>query len=239
MNLNIIICEDEPEHLIQVVGFLKRFGQESGHTIQIVTFSSGEELLADYPDTADILILDIRMGDVSGMDAAKEIRRRGKNVPIIFLTSLAQYALEGYDVQAVSFLLKPVPYETLREKLTLVAQRLARERGHILKLKNNTGICLIPVKDIDYVEAQKHQVIVCHEGKKDAFLLPISQMEDELVSDGFFRCHKGYLINMKRIRRIEADAILMDGGLSVPLSRHRRAEFLKAFDAFMGEQMYG
>ena len=239
MPRNIVICEDEPEYTIQVMECLKRCGRELGEELRIQNFSSGEALLDRWPPETQVLILDIRMGDISGMDAARELRRRGVGIPIIFLTSLAQYALEGYDVRAFSFLLKPVEYASLRDRLRSAFRLLDEERGEVLRLKNAGGISIIPVNSIDYAESQRHTAILVHGGTRESFQLPMKELEQALEGKGFFRCHKGYLVNLRRIRRIEAEMLLMENGDRVPLSRHRRTEFLDAFEQCMGERIYG
>jgi len=178
------------------------------------------------------------MGGVSGLEAARELRSRGDKVRIIFLTSLPQYALEGYEVQAYSFLLKPVLYATLADKLKGIFRLMDEETGKVLKLKNSRGITLIPVKSIIYAESQKHNVILVHENGRDIFQLAMKDLEEQ-VGGGFFRCHKGYIVNLCMVSQIGPEFLIMGNGDRVPVSRHRRADFIRYFRAYMGDRLCG
>ena len=115
---HVAVCDDESMSRNLLCGYIDRFGAETGKALRRAVFSSANELLRDYPNGLDLLLLDIRMGGIDGMTAAKEIRAFDSQVCLIFITTEHQFALEGYSVRAFGFLKKPVGYTQFRHELT-------------------------------------------------------------------------------------------------------------------------
>lgn len=231
---NVVICDDEKGMRDQLTGYLERLQPLTGESFQVTCLSSGEELLTQFPSDTDILLLDIQMGPISGMEAAKALRERYRHLCVIFITSQIQYALEGYAVHAFGFLRKPVQFGQFRQQMTDALALLSARQGVMVTLKAGGESHRINCNDIYYIEARGHTITVSFGNWKQEYSANIGSLESELEQCGFFRCHKSILVNLRLIQKISQSDVLMLNGETVPLSRHRRREFLIAFSQQAG-----
>lgn len=231
---HVVICDDEETMCEQLCGYLQRLSDATGEPFQTTVLSSGEELLSRFPPHADILLLDIQMGAISGMEALRALRNYYPNLLVIFITSQVQYALEGYSVHAFGFLRKPVQFGQFRLQMSDALATLSKQQGQMVTLKNSSGIYRINSNDIYYIESWRHTVTVSFQNHKQQYNADLGALEQQLSGHGFCRCHKSVLVNLRHIRQVGLRDILMLNGDSVPLSRHRKAEFSAAFAREMG-----
>ena len=234
MRRKIAVCDDEKAMLRQLSQYLAQIQEETGERCDLFYYASAEELLAHMPGDIQIILLDISMGDMTGMECAKALRGRGCGAEILFITSMTQYALEGYEVHAFAFLPKPLVYGELKARLTDCFTHLDREKRAILPVDTAGGVELLPIEDILYAEVYQHETSFALPDRKVTGTLQLSQAEARLTPHGFFRCHRSYLVNMARIGRIDSDTLTMPNGVAIPVSRHRRKAFLDAFANYMG-----
>lgn len=234
---HVAVCDDESMSRNLLCGYIDRFGTETGKALRRAVFPSANELLRDYPKGLDLLLLDIRMGGIDGMTAAKEIRAFDPQVCLIFITTEHQFALEGYSVRAFGFLKKPVGYTQFRHELTSALNHIdsLRARDDCVLLKSGGQTERLPVSGILYCEVRNHSVEVCLQGGVRSYRCQMKELEELLTPYGFFRCHASYLVNSAHIARIEADSLLLDSGNRVPVSQHRRKAFLSALSRYMGD----
>ena len=234
MSRKIAVCDDEKAMLRQLSQYLAQIQDETGESYDLFYYASAEELLAHMPRDVQAILLDISMGDMTGMECAKALRAQGCEAAILFITSMTQYALEGYEVHAFAFLPKPLVYAELKARLTDCFARADRSKRAILPLETAGGVELLPIEDILYAEVYQHETSFVLPGRKVTGTLQLSQAEARLAPHGFFRCHRSYLVNMARIGRIDPDALTMPDGAVIPISKHRRRAFLDAFANYMG-----
>lgn len=229
----IMICDDEPEFRDQIRQSLEDYQRKNGVSFSVSACGSGEELLQVMAADTDVLLLDIKMKDMTGMEAARELRRRGSPVLIVFITTMTQYALEGYQVHAYGFLKKPLSPEQLHWQMTEILAHLQKKRGRQVLLSTNFRTDVVNSREIVYAEAYGHDLhLMLADGTGVTHDLPLSELEKRLPQDGFFRCHKSYLVNMSHVKQIGLTELLLEGDVKVPLSRHRRKDFLCAFAKF-------
>jgi two-component system response regulator LytT len=233
----IVICDDDPQLCASLQDYLEKMGRESGQSWRISVFYSGEELLAAWSDDTDILLLDIQMGAVSGMDVARQLRTKSKHVCIIFITAMTQYAVEGYEVHAFGFLKKPVGYERFRHVMEEALHVAAARADRVFSLRRGAEIKQISAGEILYIEACGHEIRVVTEKETLLAGSSLSEFEEQLQGRGFFRCHKGYLIHFAYIKKIDQRSVTMTNGEEIPLSKHRRREFLESFAKFAGVRL--
>lgn len=234
----IAVCDDEQDTARQISAYLKQFGQETGDELQVFYYASAEELLQFMPDDVQILLLDISMGQLSGMQAARQLRARGQEeLFILFITSMTEYAMEGYDVHAFAFLPKPVQYAALRRYLLEVFSRLDREEDATFLLEDGTSHCALRLSELIYIEVYQHDTCFHLAGGTRTVRVAISAVERQLAGRGFFRCHKSYLVNLRHVARMEQDALLLSDGSRIPLSRYRRKELLAAWNRCVGVKL--
>lgn len=234
MRRKIAVCDDEKAMLRQLSQYLAQIQEETGESYDLFYYASAEELLAHMPRDIQAILLDISMGDMTGMECARNLRAQGCEAAILFITSMTQYALEGYEVHAFAFLSKPLVYHELKARLTDCFARMDRTKRTVFPVDTAGGMELLPLEDILYAEVYQHETSFVLPGKRVTGTLQLSQAEARLASHGFFRCHRSYLVNMARIGRIEPDALTMPDGAVIPISKHRRRAFLDAFANYMG-----
>lgn len=234
MRRRIAVCDDEKVMLRQLSQYLNQVQEETGDRYDLFYYTSAEELLDHLPKDVQVILLDISMGDMSGMECARALRERGCEAAVFFITSMTEYALEGYEVHAYAFLPKPLIYSELKGRLTDYFSRMDRNRKAILPVETAGGMELLPIEDILYAEVYQHELSFTLRDRAVTGILQLSQVAERLEPHGFFRCHRSYLVNMAQIRRIDPDTITMQNGAAVPVSKHRRKTFLDAFSNYMG-----
>ena len=229
----VIICDDEQEMRDAVRENLARFQKETGEQFSVAEQPSGESLLFNLTEDTDIIFLDIKMTGITGMDAARKLREKNNNVCIIFITTMTQYAIEGYEVHAFGFLKKPVSYAQFRLQMADTIRHLKPLKAESLTVKTDGEIRKISVSDILYLEVLDHDLKIVLETESVISRIPMKELEEKLKGKGFFRCHKGYTVNLSRIRKIGQNSVEMADGQEIPISKHRRREFLEAYAEFL------
>lgn len=230
----VMICDDEEEMRRAVRENLLRFSDETGERFSVFECDSGEALLFNLTDDTDIVFLDIKMGGINGMDAARRIREKNSKICLIFITTMTQYAIEGYEVHAFGFLKKPLTYAQMRLQMTDVLRHLKPLKAESLNVKTAREIHAVSLPEIVYLEVLDHDLrIVCSDNVVVS-RNSLADMENQLEGKGFFRVHKGYCINLSHVKKIGSDSVLMDNAAELPVSKHRKKEFLEAFAKFAG-----
>ena len=234
MRRKIAVCDDERSMLRQLSQYLTQIQQETGDQYDLFYYTSAEELLTHIHRDVQVILLDISMGGMSGMDCARQLRAGGCTAAIFFITSMTEYALEGYDVQAFAFLPKPLVYGDLKQRLVKYFSTLDNSSRAVLPVETAAGTEILPIDEILYAEVFQHETSFVLPERKVNSLLQLSAVESRLSSHGFFRCHRSYLVNMAHIKSIRQDSVLMPGDIVIPISKYRRKEFMDAYAAFMG-----
>lgn len=227
--IRIALVDDEAQHKTALEKHLAAFfrGKEA---YQCVSFSDALELLDDYDFSYDIIFLDIDMKLSNGMEAAKRLRKIDGRVALIFETQLAQYAVEGYLVDAVGYLVKPIEYYTLSLVMTkaLSALQKSRQTKKIIVMEEDRKT-IVDAADIRYIEVLNHMLIhhTVHGEYRDWNTL--NQREKELTPFSFFRCHRCYLVNLRQVTGIDTarDQVLL-GDTRLPVSRGKKAALMDA-----------
>lgn len=223
---NVAIVEDENAAAERLTAYIQRYAAEFGQQFNITRFYDGEEFLQNYKSVYAVAFLDIQMPRKNGMDTAVELRRYDKNVSIIFITNLVQYALRGYEVDAVSFLLKPVSYYdfSLKFKKALDIYLMNEERSFTVNAPG--GLCRISTDKLMYVEIISHRLHYHLIDDVIEMTGVLSNVERELGSYGFLRCNTCYLVNPKFIVRVKGSEVQV-GDRTLQISRPRRAAFME------------
>lgn len=238
MRYRIAICDDELSILRQISEYLKQIEAEIGDQYDLFFYASGDDLLLHMPRNVHLLFLDIGMQGTSGMDAAKRLREEGSNALIFFITSMVDYALQGYSVHAFSFLSKPILFSEFRRHFLDALNQTEREHSEVIALDTLTGKEILLLSNIFYVEVFQHECVFSTASTQYKTVTQLSDVEKRLtISKGFFRCHRSYLVNMKRIQRIDALSVTMGNGAVIPLSKYRRKDFLDSYSYYMGVRL--
>ncbi len=231
--LKIVVCDDDAETAAAVAGYARRLCDELGCPAEVDAYTDGSLLLDAWPAGVDFLFLDVEMPLVSGMEVAREVRARDSRVAIVFVTSFDRYAVKGYEVGAYRYLLKPLPYERFAEEMAPTFRCAIRERSpHVYLKSEGTVYCLRPY-EILYVETRRNHRIAAHLADRQIEAYgTMAQMETLFADASFFKCHASYLVNLACVASFAPDALVMDDGASIPVSKHRRRALKEAFLAY-------
>ena len=230
--IRVAVVEDNPLDCETLKQNLSRYEQEKGVCIEKAVFSDGEDLVTDYAANYDLILLDIEMAFMNGMETARRVRALDPEVPIIFVTNAPQYAIEGYKVRAMDYILKPVSWFSFCESLDRVFQyRRTRERQY-LTIAMKDGRIRLDVDDICYVEVQDHQLIYNTRNGRYVTKSTIREAEAQLSLPQFFRCNRCYIVNLKYVEAYKGYDVRVNGDL-LQVSRRQRKSFLDALNAYM------
>lgn len=229
MAYRVGICDDEQAQIEYMVSLVSAWSRQSGHSCEIRTFASAEAFLFAYEEDKvfDILLLDIEMRTISGIDLAKRIRSDNNRVEIIFITSHFEFVCEGYEVDALHYLVKPIPEDKLFSVLSKAAGRLSVEPPSVILTCDGETIRLYETQ-ILYVEAFRHYLSIHTRDQVYQIKENISSFEQKL-SSGFFRTHRSYLVSLKSITRISRTSVCLGDVLELPLARGKYDAIHRAF----------
>ena len=231
--LRIAVVEDDTACARQLQEYILRFSRERGETIETEVFTDGAQLVMDYRPVWDILLLDIEMPRMDGMTAAQTVRRADPSVIIIFITNMAKYAIKGYEVDALDFVLNPVTYPQFAMKMKKAAAIAAgRERRYLLLPKDGVEQ-RVSTDDILFVEVINHRLYVHTAGGVYVRSGSMQEMERQLALPQFARCNNSYLVNLRNVVGVRRDAVLVPGH-ELPISRPKRKAFLQTLSDYFG-----
>ncbi len=205
-----------------------------GVTFEIFSFPDGEALLKEYPGRLDLLLLDIAMPKVDGLTAARRIRRDDPDVVLLFISSVTQYAVQGYSVEALDFIVKPVSYMGLKIRLDRALARIRQSRPRMIEVRNADGLFKLSAMDILYVETFRHRIVIHTRERALPAEKSMQSFEKELSGLPFFRCHTSFLVNLRFVDKISGSDLFI-GDQAISISRYRRRELLEAWAAYLGD----
>ncbi|MFS0863960.1 LytR/AlgR family response regulator transcription factor [Fredinandcohnia sp. 179-A 10B2 NHS] len=232
--IRIAIVEDDISYKEQLIEFLHRFEKEIGEKIETETFSDGDEIVENYQAQFDIILMDVQMRFMDGMSAAEEIRKVDSEVVIIFITNMAQYAIKGYAVNALDYVLKPISYFQFSQRLHRAIDRMKKREDHYLTIRVKGGVQRFRVSEIYYVESQGHNLIFSSKSGEFVTSGTMKELETQLSSFSFFRGNKGYLINLEHVEGMN-DSCAIVGGKELLISRNKKKAFMEALTHYWGE----
>lgn len=230
MSLIVSVCDDDATQL----GSLRAMLSEWNPTVRINEYTSAEQFLFSYPDApCDLLLLDIEMGDMNGMELARKLRSKGDMLPIIFITGYSEFMQDGYDVEALHYLLKPVDKDKLFAVLDRYASRYSAD-SRVIFPSGDESVC-VNADDIMYLEAFGKKTQITMKDGKDILCTCGLSAAAEKLDKGFVSCHRSYLVNIEYIRSISKTEVTLDNGRKIPLSRRLYDSVNKAFISFYKE----
>lgn len=223
--LRIAVVEDNPDQANQLVQYLERYGTEHHEDIHSAVFRDGLDIVEEYQPVWDIILLDIEMPLLDGMSAAERIRALDPSVILIFITNMAQYAIKGYEVDAMDFVLKPINYYAFTMKLQKACRVLAQRSTASLMVHTESGTRKLLVSSIRYIEVADHRLIY-HSTQGDFEMFgSLKELESTLGKD-FARCNHCYLVHLKYVDGIQADDVIL-GQDVLKISRTKKKEFVQ------------
>ncbi|MFV0466696.1 MAG: LytR/AlgR family response regulator transcription factor [Lachnospiraceae bacterium] len=231
--IQIAIAEDEMKFQNVLMDYLETYQTEMNQKLKYRLFADGKDLMDHYSDDWNLIFLDIKMKQMDGMETARLIREKNSEVTIVFITTMAKYAIEGYKVDAYDFLLKPLGYQQFHTKLTKMIQLINMRSVHkFLLLPFEDGKEKISTDQILYIEVKNHKLNYITMDKTYIQRGSLSKIEEELYECHFIRCSNSYLVNLKHVSGIEHDYVLV-GADTIPISRSYKKEFIQRASEYL------
>ncbi len=230
-----LIVEDDPQAAETLRAHLERYAAERGTSFSVEILPSALEFL-EGTRPADVVFMDIGLPGVSGMEAAEVMRQTDELTPLIFVTDLAQYAVRGYQVDALDFMVKPVTYEDFALRMGRAMRVMDRNAGGTVSVATDEGLRVIAEKDVVYVEIFRHDLYWHVTGSAQPLHArgTLTRVAEELGAERFCRVSASHLINMGQLALIRPGSIVMSDGTEVVISRRRRREVLETLTRYMG-----
>lgn len=235
--LHIAICDDEQHFADQLQQMLEKYAQDTKESIKITIYNDGSELVAGYETSIDLIFLDIKMDKMNGFKAAEIIRQRDAEVAIIFLTTLAQYGLEGYKYQATNYIIKPMKYARLKSEMDNWLEKNRKNDVSSIVIANNTGKYKVLLKSLRYVETFSRNLLFHTEDEKIICCKSMKEIEQELCGAGFVRCHTSYIVNLFYIKGVKKLEIELLTGERLPISQPKRKAFMEKITEYWGDML--
>ena len=223
------VIEDIAENTKILLNHLQQYEKETGISIHTTSFQNGMDFISDYHPVWDLILLDIEMPLMNGIETARKIRQLDSDVLIIFVTCMAQYAIEGYSVRALDYVLKPVHYYSFASKMDQVMEILStRQKKKLIIHARNEHIRLTP-EQLLYVEVQNH-TLCYHTQQKLLYSTgnqSLTRLAEELANCGFARCHQAFLVNLQYVVRYDKNNVWLPNDM-IPMSRSYYQSFTQA-----------
>lgn len=232
--MNIAIIEDEIKTQKLLKSYFADFTRKKGEEFQISCFDNPITFLANYKANYDIVLMDIELPHMNGMDASHKLREMDKTVTLIFVTNMAQFAVEGYSVNAFDYIVKPISSDDFSLKLERAILRIKSNIDPKIKILVNYAVKLVSISQIKYVEVIGHK-LVYHtlDGENYPTTGTLKDVEAKLHLKGFAKCNSCYLVNLRHVSEVDGQTVTV-GGEVLQISYPKRKDFMRALNNFLG-----
>ena len=231
--IRVAVVEDDAEVQGVLQEYIRRYTRQYGTEFEVSVFADGVDILDNYRAVYDIIFLDVEMKHLDGMTTAEHIRQMDADVILIFITNMAQYAIGGYAVGAMDYVLKPVPYFAFSQQLRKAEEQLRRRARHYLALPVEGGMRRLDSSLIYYLESEGHRVHFYTEEGDFVAAGTLKAFEEKLAERPFARCNSGYLVNLAQVKSVQQGMVQV-GPYELQVSRPRRKAFLAALADHIG-----
>lgn len=231
-SIRIAIVEDEADATKQLTEYMERYARESGEKFIITTFSTAATAIAGYKNNFDVVFMDVMLPDGNGIDIAKRIREKDKDVVVVFVTNMAQFAVRGYEVQALDYVVKPVSYYNFTKKLAAALDAFRAKQDAFIWISNKEGKTRLNVSSIVYVEVFQH-ILIYHTTKGDFKASgSLSSALAELKGQPFSLCNRCYLVNLRYVTAVKGLTATVNGQ-PLQISNRSRGSFMKDLNDYL------
>lgn len=232
--IRVAIVEDDPLHVKQLREYIRKYQTENDTQFHVSTYSMGEAFLNEYSANFDIILLDIQLGRMNGLDVATKIRQADSHASIVFVTSSIQYAIRGYSVNALDYIVKPVKYFKFAQVMKRAVEVNSSIDEKFTTINTKDGVYKVPLKEIYYIESRKHDL--CYVTKRGEFVVRgrMADCIEALAPYGFYQVHKSYIVNIKKVEKIGANSCVVHG-MEIMIGRAKKKDFMDEILSHMGD----
>ena len=232
--MKIAIIDDEQTVIDQLANYIEKASHELDIKLEVASFNEGHPFIDSYDYSYDIVLMDIEIGSENGMELANKLRQKDTNVTLMFITNMSQYATQGYLVDAIDFIVKPVEYDSFLFRLKRAISRASVQNGKLISIASGSEMYSFPSKEIIYIEIQGHNLTIHSTQSIKSVRSSLKSVESQLSGAPFARCNNSFLVNLFHIRSIEGSEITLSSGDVLTLSRGKKMTFMKAYNRFIG-----
>lgn len=234
MEINVAVIEDSDDEYFALEKCIKQYSESAEYTFNITRHTYAESFLENYRPVYDIVFMDIRLPSMSGIDAAEKFRQLDPKTVLIFITNMTQYAIRGYEVDALDYILKPINYNSFIMKLEKALRRVNKPReGQMLRLRTENGIRLVETSLITHIDIFSHDMTTHTVSEDISSYGVLTEVERQLAKDGFMRCSACSLVNLKYVEGIYGENIKLKNGAMVHMTRTRKKDFMQALSKYI------
>ena len=230
--INVAVVEDEKNAAELLVSYFGKYGKEYGVDFRTVCFDNPVDFLTKYSAGYDMVMMDIEMPDMSGMETVRRLREADSEVMVIFVTNLAQYAVKGYEVDAFDFIVKPVIYAEFAMKLTRAVKNIRSRDSRDIWVSTRSGKKAVNTGKLIYVEIMRHEITYHTETGTVVGSGTLGGVSELLKGLSFAQCSRCYLVNLRYVTEVTADEVVV-GGERLAIGKTRKKEFLKEFNNYL------
>lgn len=234
-NIRVAVCDDEKLSTTCLELSLKKYGKEAGENFEISTYADGQALINHFKNQFDIILLDILMPVMNGLETAEYIRKRDDKVIIIFITSVDRFLSEGYTWNIFNYIVKPVQYTKFKETISRAVSRMQEIPQAFIMIKNDNGLFKIYINEIRYIETYGRKLKI-HRGNDEVLCYKkMKELEEILRPYDFFRCHSGYLVNLSYVLELAGSEAVLSSNDRIPVSQNRRRGMRNSLKGYAGQ----
>lgn len=231
--VRIALVDDDKYSLCILEKYIRHICQKNEMNFKITEFNDGSEILTDYKPVFDVIFLDIEMKNINGMDAAEMIRKYDQNTILIFVTQMAQYAVRGYRVDALDYMVKPIDYYSFELVFRKIMNHIKMNKKKSICLNLGNEMKIVRCDEVRYIEVFDHYVTYNLGEKNITIKGTLAEAEKELDSTLFCKCNRSFIVNLEYITSVRKDSILV-GEKRIDVSRARRKELIQAATIYYG-----
>ena len=231
--LKIAVVEDQQEVRDELCRFIRKYAAENSLQVEAVPIEDGAVIAAHYEPGWDIIFMDVEMPGLDGFGAAEKIRAVDGDAVLVFVTNMAQYAIKGYEVDALDYVLKPVPYFAFSQQLQKAVGQLTRRARQYLAVPVDGGMRRVDAAEVYYIESDGHRINFYTENGDFSAPGTLKTWEEKLENSAFVRCNSGYLVNLAHVSGVQQNTVQV-GPHELQISRPKRKAFLAALADYIG-----
>ncbi len=231
--IKLCVVDDDPKDLQTIKAHIARYQRQAGADFQVAAFKNGSEFLDHYKTGYDIVFLDIEMPGLDGMETARRLRKMDQRIGIVFVTNMAQFAIKGYEVKAVDFVVKPLVYYNFVDKLRRAIEFLEINRQKEIIIVSGDNAIRVPVNKIYFIEKEKNYIIYHSSLGEFRERGNMSDIEDAFLEYGFSKCIRGCLVNLRYVRKTSHNSVWVEDTV-LPISRPQKKIFMNDLINYIG-----